>query len=171
MITLYILEPGILIIDLCILTFDLDIVQLNRQSILLDDQSSFSINQLLDHSDFSQIASPQPSPALITGTVLLYQCTSSAVCSTPSAPRLPVSHTGEGSDDLSISRRGPFGIPSSPPPAVTPQRSSASFPSGQMNFFTAVDRRALRSYIDDLFDCAESRQDVLDDYSAIQDQL
>ena len=40
-----------------------------------------------------------------------------------------------------------------------------------MNFLPAVDRRTLRLYIDDLYNCAEARQDVLDDYSAIQPQL
>ena len=40
-----------------------------------------------------------------------------------------------------------------------------------MNFLPVVDRRTLRSYIDDLYDCAEARQDMLDNFSAIQDQL
>ena len=38
-----------------------------------------------------------------------------------------------------------------------------------MSFLPATNRRTLRSYIDDLFDCAETRQDVLDHYSAIQE--
>ena len=77
----------------------------------------------------------------------------------------------EESDDLSIFHSGPSDLPSPPPPAETPLRPSASFPSVQMNFLPEIDRRTLRSYIDDLFDFAESHQDVLDDYSAIQDQL
>ena len=100
--TLITLEYGIVIIDLDILTFDLDIVHLYSQSILLDDQSSFSINQLLDHFEFSQIASPQLSPVLITGI----QCWCISVLCHPSAslflaPRLPVSHTWR---DLMICR-------------------------------------------------------------------
>ena len=88
LITLDILDPGILTIyigiliiylgilttDLSILTiflsiliFDLNIAQLNIQSILLDDQSSFSINQPIDHFNFLKIALPQPPPALING--------------------------------------------------------------------------------------------------------
>ena len=40
-----------------------------------------------------------------------------------------------------------------------------------MNFFPAFDRRTLRSYVDDLYECAEAHQDLLNNYSAIQDQL
>ena len=57
---------------------------------------------------------------------------------------------------------GPSDIPSSSPPAVTPLRYSAPFQTGRMNFLPEVYRRTLRLYIDDRYDCAEARQDVLD---------
>ena len=41
-----------------------------------------------------------------------------------------------------------------------------------MNFLPAVDRRTLRSYVDDLYGCAKTRQDLLGkNYSVIYDQL
>ena len=40
-----------------------------------------------------------------------------------------------------------------------------------MTFLPAIDLRTLRSYIDDLYDCAEARQYQLTNYSAIHDQL
>ena len=40
-----------------------------------------------------------------------------------------------------------------------------------MNFLPEIDRRTLRSYVDDLYDCAEARQNLLDNYSVIHDQL
>ena len=40
-----------------------------------------------------------------------------------------------------------------------------------MNLLPAIDRRTLRSYVDDLYNCSEARQDLLDNYSAIRDQL
>ena len=58
LITLYILDPGILTIEPSILIFDLCIAQLNRKSILLNVQTSFLINQPIDYFEFHQIASP-----------------------------------------------------------------------------------------------------------------
>ena len=40
-----------------------------------------------------------------------------------------------------------------------------------MSFPPAIDHRTLRSYINDLYDCAEARQAQLNDYSVIHDQL
>uniref|UniRef100_M4B774 Uncharacterized protein n=1 Tax=Hyaloperonospora arabidopsidis (strain Emoy2) TaxID=559515 RepID=M4B774_HYAAE len=60
---------------------------------------------------------------------------------------------------------------SSSPPAAVPLRSPSSFPSGRVSFLPAINRRTLRSYIDDLYDCAEARQYQLTDYIAIHDRL
>ena len=40
-----------------------------------------------------------------------------------------------------------------------------------MSFLPAIDRRTLRSFIDDHYDCAEAHQDQVTDYSTIHDQL
>ena len=60
---------------------------------------------------------------------------------------------------------------SSSPPAAVPLHSPSSFPSGRVSFHPAIYRRILQSYFDDLYDCAEARQDQLTDYSAINDRL
>uniref|UniRef100_A0AAV1TGL2 Uncharacterized protein n=1 Tax=Peronospora matthiolae TaxID=2874970 RepID=A0AAV1TGL2_9STRA len=77
----------------------------------------------------------------------------------------------EGSDHRSICRLGPSDAQSSPSPKTPPLGSSASFASSRLNFLPAVDRRSLRSDINDLFDCAEARQDIQNDYGAMHDQL
>uniref|UniRef100_M4C4T7 Uncharacterized protein n=1 Tax=Hyaloperonospora arabidopsidis (strain Emoy2) TaxID=559515 RepID=M4C4T7_HYAAE len=77
----------------------------------------------------------------------------------------------EDSVDESITCPGLSKASISPPSAAVPLPSPSSFPSGRVSFFPAIDRRTLRSYIDDLYDCAEARQDQLTDSSAIHDQL
>ena len=77
----------------------------------------------------------------------------------------------DDSSDRLIARPDLVEISSSSPPAAIPLRSSSSFPSGHVNIFPAIDRHALQSYINDLYDCVEAGQDQLASYCAVHDQL